>query len=251
MARPVFKARGSSGEAPFSVECEAGDRIFAEGDLGTEMYVIQAGQVEITQEVEGEQQAPAVLEKDDSFGEMAILEGLARTVTAVAIEPTRVVRINASTFGQMLLESSEVLIRMMRKLSRCVRLAKELLSEVGVPSYRGVRALAEPVPEPTSSSQHLLHEESGEKFYLVTDGAARVGREDPVTGIDPEIDLSSIEEQRSTSRRHATIRVENGNDYLVEEIGTTNGTYVKEERLKTDVPVQIEDGDHFASDSSS
>jgi hypothetical protein len=201
MAGPVFKARGGGGEAPFSVDYEAGDRIFAEGELGTEMYVIQAGRVEITQEVEGEPQAPAVL------------------------------------------ENSEISIRMMRKLSRRVRLADELLSEVGVLSYRGVRALAEPVPEPTPSSQYLLHEEDGEKFYLVTKGATRVGREDPVTGIDPEIDLSAIDEQRSTSRCHATIRVDNGNYFLVEEIGTTNGTCVKEERLKTDVPVQIEDGD--------
>ena len=201
MAGPVFKARGGGGEAGFSVDYAAGGRIFSEGELGTEMYVIQAGRVEITQEVEGEPQALAVL------------------------------------------ENSEISIRMMRKLSRRVRSADELLSEVGVPSYRGVRALAEPAPEPTPSSQYLLHEENGENFYLVTEGATRVGREDPVTGIDPEIDLSAIDEQRSTSRRHATIRVDNSNYFLVEEIGTTNSTCVKEERLKTDVPVQIEDGD--------
>ena len=74
MAGSVFKA-GGRGETPFSVEYESGDRIFAEGDLGTEMYVFQAGRVEVTQEVEGEQQVLAVLEKGDFFGEMAILEG--------------------------------------------------------------------------------------------------------------------------------------------------------------------------------
>ena len=126
------------------------------------------------------------------------------------------VRINASTFGQLLLENSEISIRMMRKLSRRVRLADELLSKVGVSSFLPVKMLDVPEPEPTSASQFLLHEESGEKFYLVAGRATRVGRQDPVTGIDPEIDLSAIDGESLCLERFVNVA---GRHRAVESLG--------------------------------
>jgi pSer/pThr/pTyr-binding forkhead associated (FHA) protein len=61
-----------------------------------------------------------------------------------------------------------------------------------------------------------------------------VGRVDPVTGINPDIDLTPVDVKRSTSRRHARIRrEEDGSFCVIEDVGTMNGTFVNGVRLKT------------------
>ncbi|MCB1037524.1 MAG: FHA domain-containing protein, partial [Acidobacteria bacterium] len=70
-----------------------------------------------------------------------------------------------------------------------------------------------------------------------------VGRKDPVTGIYPGIDLTPVDSQRSTSRRHAKIYRQGGRFYAAEGIGTMNGTFVNSNRLETGVPAEITDGD--------
>jgi CRP-like cAMP-binding protein len=55
-------------------EVAAGDYVFREGELGTEMYIVQEGQVEILKRIGGEERQLAVLEKGDFFGEMSLLE---------------------------------------------------------------------------------------------------------------------------------------------------------------------------------
>ena len=100
---------------------EAKDYIFREGDLGTEMYIIQDGQVEILRSLDGEERVLSVLDKGDFFGEMSVLEDLPRTASARALVRTRLLQINGSTFDQMLRGNPEIAVRMMRKLSRRLR----------------------------------------------------------------------------------------------------------------------------------
>jgi serine/threonine protein kinase len=50
-----------------------------------------------------------------------------------------------------------------------------------------------------------------------------VGRRDPMSNIFPEIDLSKFDPQTKISRRHAKIW-RDGNSYLVEDLGSSNGT---------------------------
>ncbi len=75
----------------------------------------------------------------------------------------------------------------------------------------------------------------------------RVGRFDAVTGVHPDIDLTSIDTSKLTSRRHARIVREQGRFLVSEEIGTSNGTFVNGTRLETGVPVPLSPGDriHF------
>ena len=60
----------------------AGDMIFSQGDLGTEMFIIQDGEVEIIKHINGESHILSHLEKGDFFGEMALLEAAPRTADA-------------------------------------------------------------------------------------------------------------------------------------------------------------------------
>jgi serine/threonine protein kinase, bacterial len=59
-------------------------------------------------------------------------------------------------------------------------------------------------------------------FYLEKDENL-VGRRDPMSNIFPEIDLSKFDPQTKISRRHARIWRE-GASYLVEDLGSSNGT---------------------------
>ncbi|HEX2123024.1 MAG TPA: cyclic nucleotide-binding domain-containing protein, partial [Thermoanaerobaculia bacterium] len=96
----------------------AGERIFSQGELGTEMFIIQEGVVEIIKHIAGESHLLSRLEKGDFFGEMAILEALPRTADAVALTDVKVVAINGSRFDEMLRKNPEVAVRIIRKYSK-------------------------------------------------------------------------------------------------------------------------------------
>ena len=62
---------------------------------------------------------------------------------------------------------------------------------------------------------------SGEESYL--------GRWDADNGVFPDVDLDSFDEEAKISRRHARIIYRNGG-YSIEDLGSTNGTYVNRGR---------------------
>ena len=210
MNKPVFKSTAKkSAPAQFTREVKAGEVIFKEGDLGTEMFIIHEGKVEILKQVEGGESKPLVaFEKGDFFGEMAILEDLPRTATARALTPATLLTINGSTFDQMLRANPEIAVRMMRKLSRRLRETDLLLKQaLGVPRPSEVPAapVDSTMMDGPEARERLLHGKSKMEFRLASGSETTIGRRDPVTGIDPDIDLTPVDVQRSISRRHAKI----------------------------------------------
>lgn len=70
-----------------------------------------------------------------------------------------------------------------------------------------------------------------------------VGRYDPVTEIQPEIDLTGVDTKRSVSRRHSRLS-RNGGDWQVEEeVGALNGTFVNGTRLSSGRRATLSEGD--------
>jgi CRP-like cAMP-binding protein len=251
MNKPVFKTTSSSRKASqpnFTVEFEGGEEIFAEGDLGTEMYIIQEGRVEILKRIQDEARQLAVLEKGDFFGEMAILEDLPRTASARSVTPVKLLMINGSTFDQMLRSNPEIAVRMMRKLSRRLRETDALLRQsIGAPTPAPIVEMpaADVGAKPAAALERLVEPKSGMEFFLAEGAETLIGRRDPVTGINPEVDLTPVDTQRSISRRHAKIHRRAGKYFLAEEIGTMNGTFVNGVRLETGVPSEIRIGDEI------
>jgi hypothetical protein len=240
----VFKTGGRRPPPRYTqLDFAQGDWVFEEDTLGTEMYIVLDGQVEILKHVGEEDRQLSVLEKGDFFGEMALLEGLPRAAGARALTPVKVLEINGATFNQMLRDNPEIAVRMMRKLSRRLRETDALLRELGAE-----RVLPEPSPEPAAQATHpaaeqLVHAKSGMEFPLSASSETTIGRRDPATGIYPDVDLSPVDGQRSVSRRHAKIFRRGEKLFLSEEIGTMNGTFRNGERLETGVPVEIALGD--------
>ena len=72
---------------------------------------------------------------------------------------------------------------------------------------------------------------------------ATIGRWDADNGVFPDVDLDQYDSEAKVSRRHARIRITNGR-YTIEDLGSTNGTYVNRgRRLLPGNPHLIEDND--------
>ena len=70
-----------------------------------------------------------------------------------------------------------------------------------------------------------------------------VGREDPVSGVFPDVDLTDHGgDEGGVSRQHARI-VFQGNQILIEDLNSTNYTYVNQQRLTPGQPHPLNDGD--------
>lgn len=243
----VLKSGGGAASfEDYIVRMPAGSTIFSEAEVGTEMYVIQSGSVEIAKRVGAELQTLAVMEKGDFFGEMSILEDVPRTADAIARTDVELVRINQSTFDEMLRHNGEIAVRMLRKLSRRLRETTALLEQSTgkAPSIDESSDFFER-QEARDEIYRLVADGGVEEFYLNRDAETLVGRIDPVTGIRPDVDLTNLDGQRSVSRRHAKIVRAESEFQVVEEIGTMNGTFVNGKRIATGSPTPLKDGDRL------
>jgi CRP-like cAMP-binding protein len=91
--------------------------IFAEGEPGDELYIIQKGSVKITKIVDNNEVLLAVLKSGDIFGEMSLLESKPRAASAVAYEDTVVLAVNRANFARMISTQPQIIARLTTLLS--------------------------------------------------------------------------------------------------------------------------------------
>lgn len=85
---------------------------------------------------------------------------------------------------------------------------------------------------------------AGAEFNLSSD-ESQIGRWDADNGIFPDVDLDAFDPEAKISRRHARIIFDNGK-YMVEDLGSTNGTFVNRgRRLLPGTPHVLNDGDEI------
>jgi CRP-like cAMP-binding protein len=76
--------------------------IFHDGDPGDSLHVVVEGRVKITrQSLEGEEAIVATLGPGETFGELALLDGAARSASATAMEPTETVTLTRPNFERL------------------------------------------------------------------------------------------------------------------------------------------------------
>ena len=91
--------------------------IFAENELGEEMYIIQKGSVKISKIVDNNEVLLAILKPGDMFGEMALLESKPRAASATAYENCQVLAVNRANFERMISSQPQVITRLTTLLS--------------------------------------------------------------------------------------------------------------------------------------
>jgi len=104
---------------------------------------------------------------------------------------------------------------------------------------------AEAPAAPPAAGPRLVVSASGAEIPLPAADEIIIGREDPVSGIFPEVDLTPHGgEDGGVSRRHARIIVESGT-YFVEDLDSTNFTFVNKQKLAPRTRQQVSDGDEI------
>ncbi len=236
-----------------TVPYRAGEKIVAAGERGGCLFVLQDGQVRLTRPHPGagpgdEGFEVALLGKGDVFGEEVLLgdEEPTYRCDAEAVTDCLVVELGPATLERMVRGNPEMAIRILRKLSsRIDRLAERLAGAEASASSPAEDAptsrLARPEPRRAPLAR-LVSRDGGVEFPLAgTD--LLVGRYDPVTEIQPEVDLGTLDTQRSVSRRHARLVRRGQTWYLREEKGALNGTFVNGNRIPPGTEKPLADGD--------
>lgn len=110
------------------------DVIFEEGSTGRELFVVLDGEVEIAK-VDGARKTSIVkLGKGEFFGEMAVIDGSARSATAIASAPnTKVMRINHARFVYLVSQQPAFALMVMDALSKRLRASNAVIYQAAQP----------------------------------------------------------------------------------------------------------------------
>ena len=202
----------------YAVAIKHGDFVFREGDKGSELFLVEEGRVELSSSAAP--QHVETLDVGDFFGAASLFSDLPRAISARAVAPCRLLRIDRSTFGEIVREQPDIALLMLQRVAE--RMSRE---DTG----------------PVKSVGQLVHAKSGKAFALEgTDFG--IGRASKAAGVVPDIDLTDLDPDKTLSRRHARLTRTSAGFVLREEEGR-NGTFVNGDRLVAGQQVKLEEGD--------
>ena len=150
-----------------------GEAVFEEGDPGEVLYVIMAGEIELSRRGPTGRRVVARLGSGEFFGEMSVVIGETRAARAVAISPTRLLELDGETLEEMCIERPEIAIRIIRRMTTRLIDSERRLAALGIddllrPLVRALVRDAQPDPEygvrvPTTLRK--LSEDSGLNLF--------------------------------------------------------------------------------------
>jgi len=170
-----------------------GTVILAEGDAGTDAFIVIDGRLEVQLAGKDGALPVAILNPGDLFGEVAIIEGAERrTASVIALTAVTLLRIDGATFGEALAESPHARAELETAAHRMAvgRFIKSA-TMLGDLSAMALAQLAERVHERTVAAGETVirRGDPGEECYLVRDG-----------------ELDVFDDSGETERRLATLR---------------------------------------------
>jgi uncharacterized membrane protein len=107
---------------------EAGQTIFAYGDLGDSVHIVRRGKVEVfVVSLEGEKVPLGENEAGDAFGEISVLDGGPRTATAVALEDCETLVLDREGLLHLFRDHPHSALDLLTVMGRRLRATDELL----------------------------------------------------------------------------------------------------------------------------
>ncbi len=95
----------------------------------------------------------------------------------------------------------------------------------------------------TAGAKLVLTSPEGGTLDIPAKDEVMIGREDPISEVFPDVDLTALGGlEKGVSRKHAVIH-HAGADYTVEDMGSTNGTFINRKRIQPHAPETIKPGD--------
>jgi CRP-like cAMP-binding protein len=137
--------------------------IFAEGEQGNELYIIEKGSVKISKIANNQEVVLAILHQGDIFGEMALLEeDKFRSATAEANEECTVLAVDRANFEELTRASPEMVARLTAVLAERLWLKYRRLSNLMIDDPLGrlydallIQLIKEKVPLDTNQPYRL------------------------------------------------------------------------------------------------
>ncbi len=106
-----------------------GVRVFHEGDHSDACYIVRSGDLRVTREhPDGRAIALATLGPGDIFGELAMLDGEARSANVEALTECQLLALPAADVRRLLRGSSEITVKLVFALTRRLREANERIA---------------------------------------------------------------------------------------------------------------------------
>jgi CRP/FNR family transcriptional regulator len=134
----------------------AGVRVFHEGDHSNACYLVRSGDLRVTREhSDGRAIALATLGPGDLFGELAMLDGQARSASVETLSESELLALPASDFRRLLAEHPEISVKLVGALTRRLRETNERVARQSfqtVPS-RVAGVLTQLIAEETSGGR--------------------------------------------------------------------------------------------------
>lgn len=115
-----------------------GGIILLEEETGTALFVIMSGKVKVVRaDDDGREVVLAILSENDFFGEMAILDGLSRSASVVAITKTEVFMIHRNDFLELLHDYPPLAVSLLRELTMRLRKADAQIKSLSLKDAAG------------------------------------------------------------------------------------------------------------------
>jgi CRP/FNR family transcriptional regulator, cyclic AMP receptor protein len=106
-----------------------GVRVFHEGDHSDTCYIVREGDLRVTREhPDGRAIALATLGPGDIFGELAMLDGEARSASVEALSDAELLALSAADMRRLLAEHPDITVKLVGALTRRVRETNERIS---------------------------------------------------------------------------------------------------------------------------
>src|SRR3954467_12613552 len=136
----------------------AGVRVFHEGDHSDACYLVRMGDLRVTREhSDGRAIALATLGPGDIFGELAMLDGKARSASVETLAESELLALPAGDMRRLLADRPEISVKLIAALTRSLRETNERVARQSfqtVPS-RVAGVLTQLIAEETSSEGRL------------------------------------------------------------------------------------------------
>ncbi len=98
-----------------------GETVFNEAEPGAGLYIIESGRVAITKHIEGgEPSVLAEIEEGSFFGELALIDEIPRTATAIAFEETVLLAFPKPDLDRLVSRQPQLAVKILYNLSRLV-----------------------------------------------------------------------------------------------------------------------------------
>jgi CRP-like cAMP-binding protein len=228
----------------------AGDIIYKKGDIQSDFFIINKGKVQLKNDSQG--QILTTLSKGDFFGEESLNSEQNAIYTVEVIEDAFLIKIPYVSLTEMLKQTPDIALKILKKLSeKHIKIQNLLLEQAAAPPAAREKPVKEAKKEDQTSEKiggevkaYLIIQRSN-RLVQLTKTQTFLGRRDYTTGFVPDIDLTDEDEEKYISRKHAKIQFKDGKFYLSEEPGAINGTFLNGNKLQTGVKNELKAEDEI------